>query len=116
MKIYSPKDSRREPRQGYTLEILAEVTLPKEVSSVGFFGPTIPPQGRWRNHYHEDCTEFMFFSQNSQIKVGETIPRISPGDIVCLSPGKDYEIIPGPEGMVPLAIKSPSNPKDMKFL
>jgi len=116
MKIYSPKDSRNEPRRGYTLAILAEVPLHKEVSSIGFFRPNIPPQGKLRSHFHEDAMEFMVFSHNSEIRIGDGIYPISPGEIVLIFPGEPHEIIAGPGGSSPLVIKLPNKPEDIKFL
>jgi len=116
MKIYGPKDARNEPRNGYTLGILAEVPLPKEVSSVGFFRPNIPPQGKLRNHYHEGLMEFMVFAHHSQIRMGDEIYTIFPGEIVLIFPGEPHEIIAGAEGSSPLIIKLPNNPEDIKFL
>jgi mannose-6-phosphate isomerase-like protein (cupin superfamily) len=115
MKIYRPEGGRNELRPGYTLGILAEVLLQKEVSSIGFFRPNIPPQGKLRNHYHENLIEFMFFLQPSQIKIGEEIFPISPGDMVSIFPGESHEILAGPEGSSPLVIKVPNAPSDIKY-
>ena len=116
MKIYKAKDSRYESREGYLLGILAEVALHKELSSIGFFRPRIQPQGKLRNHYHEGSIEFLIFSDDSQIKIGEAIHKISPGDIVLLYPGEPHEILAGSGGTSALVIKLPNNPKDIKFL
>ncbi len=115
MNIYRPEEGRNEPRPGYTLGKLAEVLLPKEVSSIGFFRPNIPPQGRLRNHYHEGLTEFMFFLQPSKIKIGQKIFTLSPGDMVSICPGEPHEILAGPDGSSPLVIKVPNDPSDIKY-
>jgi len=115
MKIYRLKDAKEEPRDGFSLNILAEIPLNKGVSSIGFFRPNVPPNGKLRNHYHEDIFEFMIFLNKAQIKFGSEIIDINPGDVVMISPGEPHEVFAGSEGTMPIVIKLPNNPKDVKI-
>ena len=114
MKIYRAQDLKTEPRERFSLGILGEVSLPKNVSTIGFFRPAVPANGRLRNHLHEEVIEFMFFLEPAQIKSGVETFDISPGDMVMISPGEPHEVLAGRSGNTPLVIKVPNNPKDVK--
>lgn len=113
MKIYRLKDAPTEDGKGYSLSTMAELTLPKEVSSVSFYRLNVPPDGKLVNHYHEEVLEFIFFNHTGQIKCREETYDLSPGDIAMISPGDPHEIIAGPKGISPLVVKLPNNQKDL---
>jgi mannose-6-phosphate isomerase-like protein (cupin superfamily) len=108
------KESRQEPKEGFTLAILAEMQLQASPSSIGFYTPIIPPNGKLRNHYHEGLVEFMFFMNPARIKCGDKNFNLEAGDMVVFSPGDQHEVFVGPEGNTPLVVKLPNNPKDTK--
>ena len=114
MKIYKAKEAILQPREGYQLGILAEVQLSREVSSVGFFRPQIPPRGKVGGHYHEEVVEFMFFPKKARIRCGPEIFDVAEGDIAVFHPGELHEVMAGDEGISPLVVKLPNNPKDKK--
>ena len=115
MKIFRAKEERVEARAWGSLGIVAEITLPNSVSTVGFFHPTTPPKGTMRFHRHEELTEFMYFLKPGKLKAGKESYDISAGDMVMLSPGDPHEILGGPEGVNLFVIKLPNNPKDVKY-
>jgi len=115
MKIFRAKEERVEARAWGSLGIVAEITLPSSVSTVGFFHPTTPPKGTMRFHRHEELTEFMYFLKPGKLKAGKESYDISAGDMVMLSPGDPHEILGGPEGVNLFVIKLPNNPKDVKY-
>lgn len=114
MKIYRAKEAKQEPRDGFSLGILAEIKLQNNPSSVGFFRPSIPPNGKLRNHYHEEIVEFMFFANPARIKCGSETFNIESGDMVLFYPGEQHEVFAGAEENIPLVVKLPNNPKDVK--
>ena len=116
MKIYRAKDAKVESRDWGSLGILAEVALPEGVSSVGFFHPRTPPNGRLGNHLHKKLHEFMYFLNPGKIKVGSEVHDIAAGDIVLLAPGEAHELLAGPEGISLFVVKLPNDPKDTERL
>jgi mannose-6-phosphate isomerase-like protein (cupin superfamily) len=114
MKIYRAKEAKQEQKDGFLLGTLAELNLQNNPSSVGFFRPSIPPNGHLRNHYHEDLVEFMFFLNPARIKCGSETFDIESGDLVMFNRGDQHEVFVGPEGDIPFVIKLPNNPKDTK--
>jgi quercetin dioxygenase-like cupin family protein len=114
MKIYRAKEMKVEPREGFALRFMAEIDLQSGPSSVGFFRPEIPPNGKLRNHYHEQILEFMIFPDPARLKCGSEVYNLEAGDMVMFSPGDVHEVFAGPKGTAPLVVKLPNNPKDTK--
>ena len=112
MKIFRSKDAKQVPKEGFMLNVLAEIDLNQEISSVGFFRPEVPSNGRLRNHYHQELTEFMIFLNDAKIKFGSEIYDVSEGDLVMISPGELHEVFSGPDGTTPIVVKLPNNPED----
>ena len=114
MKIFRSKDAKQVPKEGFMLNVLAEINLNQEISSVGFFRPEVPSNGRLRNHYHQELTEFMIFLNDAKIKFGSEIYDVSEGDLVMICPGEVHEVFCGAEGTMPIVIKLPTNREDTK--
>ena len=114
MKIFRAKDSREEPKTGFMLKTLAEIDLNQPVSNVGFFRPDVPANGKLRNHYHQNLTEFMIFLNDAKMKCGSETYDVSEGDLVMISPGEAHEVFAGTDGTMPIVIKLPNNPEDTK--
>ncbi len=114
MKIFRAKEMKVEPREGFALGFLAEINLEKRPGSVGFFLPAVPPNGKLRNHYHEEILEFMVFPKPARIRCGKETYDLEAGDMVMLPPGEVHEVLAGPEGVTPIVVKLPNNPKDTK--
>ena len=105
MQIYRLKDAPTEDGKGYSLSTMAELPLPKEVSSVSFYRLNVPPNGKLVNHYHEEVLEFMFFNHPGQIRCREETYDLSPWDIAMISPGDSHEIIASQKGISPLVVR-----------
>ena len=112
MRIFRSKDTKEVPKEGFMLKILAEINLNQEISSVGFFRPEVSGNGKLRNHYHQNLTEFMIFLNDAKVKVGSEIYDVSEGDLVMISPGELHEVFSGPDGTTPIVVKLPNNPED----
>ena len=115
MRIFRSKDAKEVPKEGFMLKTLAEINLNHEISSVGFFRPEVPGNGRLRNHYHQNLTEFIIFLNDARIRSGSEIYDVCEGDLVMIYPGEEHEVICGADGTMPIVIKLPNNPQDTKL-
>ena len=114
MKVFRAKNAKEEPKEGFMLKTLAEINLNEAISSVGFFRPDVPSNGKLRNHYHQNLTEFIIFLNDAKIKFGSESYDVSEGDLVMISPGEVHEVYAGADGTMPIVIKLPNNPEDTK--
>jgi mannose-6-phosphate isomerase-like protein (cupin superfamily) len=112
MKIFRLKDMKEVQKPGFILKYQAEINLKDNVSSVGFFRPDVPPNGKLRNHYHHKITEFLLFLNEAKIKAGSEIYDVFPGDLVMFPPGEWHEVLAGSDGTMPIVIKMPNDPED----
>ena len=112
MEIIKRSEAEELAREGYRVKKLLSFTFGKSIDSAVFYETTIPVGGSFKEQWHNESYEMIYFITAGKASVNGTVYTFAPGDLLMMSPTEKHSFVAIEHDLVILAIRFPDLPND----